>query len=161
MADEINTAGQENEAGAESGKTFTQEEVDALIAKRVAREKKGMPSAEELTQFREWQKTQQSEADKLGAAEKARDAANSALEDARNENTLLRMGVPADDVDYYAFKIKKLVTDKKDFETAAKEFLKDKKPSSTVTVEMGAQGGGSKADTANAAMNKLIRGAIK
>lgn len=148
------------EPGAEPEKTFTQEEVDALIARRVAREKKGMPTAEELEQFRSWQKTQQTETEKLNTAVKERDEANKAFENAQKENCLLRMGVPADDVDYYVFKIGKLVTDKKDFESAARDFFKDKKPRNTVIAEMGAEGAG-KSKSVNDAMNDIIRNARK
>ena len=40
------------------------------------------------------------------------------------ERALLSQGVPEEDLDYYMFKIGKLVTGEKDFNTAAKEFLK-------------------------------------
>ena len=36
------------------------------------------------------------------------------------ERTLLSQGVPEEDLDYYVFKIGKLVSDEKDFDTAAK-----------------------------------------
>ena len=41
---------------------------------------------------------------------------------------LLDKGVPTGDVDYYAFKIGKLVTDTTDFEKAAEQFLKEHAP---------------------------------
>lgn len=40
------------------------------------------------------------------------------------ERALLSQGVPEEDLDYYMFKIGKLVTGEKDFNTATKEFLK-------------------------------------
>ena len=42
------------------------------------------------------------------------------------ERTLLSQGVPEEDLDYYVFKIGKLVSDEKDFDTAAREFLKQR-----------------------------------
>ena len=42
-------------------KTFTQEEVDAMIGKRLAKAMKGMPSEEELTAYRTWQAGQADE----------------------------------------------------------------------------------------------------
>lgn len=158
MSEEITTP--ETGAGTEPEKTFTQEEVDALIAKRVAREKKGLPSAEELDKFRTWQKEQQTEQEKLGTVTRERDEASKALEETKQENCLLKMGVAPDDVDYYVFKIRKLVTDNKDFETAAKEYLKGNKPKSAVTVEMGAKAGGNAGTkSVNEQMNDLIRNA--
>ena len=35
-------------------KTFTQEEVDAMIGKRLAKAMKGIPSEEEITAYRTW-----------------------------------------------------------------------------------------------------------
>ena len=42
------------------------------------------------------------------------------------ERSLLSQGVAEEDLDYYVFKIGKLVTEEKDFDTAAKEFLKQR-----------------------------------
>lgn len=91
MADEQNTqttqeqgaeSTRETAAGADSAaKTFTQEEVNALIAARLERERKGQPTKDELAAFREWQDNQKSaeqrhtealraEADRAEAAEK-------------------------------------------------------------------------------------------
>ena len=65
------TAGRASPAGAE--KTFTQAEVDSLIKSRLERERKGQPTKEELTAFREWQNSQktaeQKAADELKAAQ--------------------------------------------------------------------------------------------
>lgn len=46
-------------------RTFTQAEVDKIIDKRLKCE--GMPTPEELTKYREWQKAQETEADKISA----------------------------------------------------------------------------------------------
>lgn len=48
-------------------RTFTQAEVDKIIDKRLKREREGMPTPEELTKYREWQKAQETEADKISA----------------------------------------------------------------------------------------------
>ncbi len=109
---------------ADAEKTFTQAEVDALIAARLARAAKGMPDKAELTEFRNWKSSQQTEADKLSTAERERDEARSEAEQYKRQLYLLSQGVPADDLDYYAYKIGKMVTQEKDFETAAGEFLK-------------------------------------
>lgn len=42
-------------------RTFTQAEVDKIIDKRLKREREGMPTPEELTKFRDWQKSQETE----------------------------------------------------------------------------------------------------
>ncbi|MGU8541664.1 hypothetical protein ACV3P9_15685, partial [Clostridium perfringens] len=57
-------------------KTFTQEEVNRMIKDRVAREKKGQLSKEELKAYQDWKESQKTEAEKqseaLTNAEKAK-----------------------------------------------------------------------------------------
>lgn len=149
--------------------TFTQAEVDALIGERLAKAMKGMPSEEELSAYRAWKESQQTEKDRMDTLTRERNESKSALasaqaelEQLKREKLLLNKGVPTDDVDYYAFKIGKLVTDSKDFEKAAEEYFKDKDPGQKVRVEMTAPlGGNGSIPTANDAMNALIRGARK
>ena len=140
-------------------RTFTQAEVDEIVSKRVARERKNLPSAEELTAFRDWKKSQGTE--KETATQSDLDSALAEMEMTRRENYLLRQGISPDDVDYYVYKISKSMDGETDFEDAAKEFLKshNKKPNS-VRMDTGARlNGGSGRKTANEEMNALIRGA--
>lgn len=149
-------------------KTFTQAEVDTLIGKRLAKAMKGMPDEAELTAFRAWKESQQTKKDRWDDLTKERDtaksqltAAQTELEQLKREKILLGKGVPAEDVDYYSFKIGKLVTDEKTFEQAAGEFFKENSPGK-VRVDMTAKlGGGGSERTANEQMNALIRGALK
>ena len=167
---DIETSAQQQEQK-ETERTFTQAEVDAIVVKRVATATKGMPKGEELEAFRSWQSTHQTEQDKYRKAQEERDAANTALADAnaqleqmRRERFLLNKGVAADDVDYYAFKIGKLVTDSLTFEAAAEQFLAEKKATAKTNMRVdfsGAIGGQQRTPTANDAMNAIIRGAKK
>lgn len=165
MAEEKKTI----ETGTENHeKTFTQAELDNIVNNRLAREREKMPSADELNAFRAWKDSQQSEEDRRKALEKERDdaktglaAAKTELEQMKREKTLLNKGVPAEDVDYYAFKIGKLVTDAKPFDKAAEEFFKDnplKKPKIDLSAPVGG-GNGGKVSTSDF-MNALIRGKI-
>lgn len=150
-------------------KTFTQAEVDSAVGKAIARIKKGIPGEEELSAFRTWKESQQTEKERWDTLAKERDesktalaAAQAELEQFRREKLLLGKGVPSEDVDYYAFKIGKQVTDTVDFEKAAEAYLKDNPPAGTVTVDLSAPlGGGQPAKNANETMNSLIRGARK
>ena len=45
-------------------KTFTQDEVDAIVKERLAKAKKGIPSKEELTKYNEWKESQKTQQDK-------------------------------------------------------------------------------------------------
>lgn len=149
-------------------KTFTQAEVDTIVARRLAKAQKGMPDEAELTQFRAWQASQQTEQQRMAAITQERDAAKTDLAAAQakvqayeREKYLLGKGVPADDVDYYAFRAGQLVSESKTFEQAVDEVIKAR-PLPTVRVDLGAPlGGGAETKTANEAMNALIRGARK
>lgn len=169
MANEPNVPGTVSTA-IEQEKTFTQEEVDRLITNRLERERKKYPGEDELTAFRTWKESQKTEQEKLNGLTKERDDAKNDLAAAlekineyEHEKYLISKGVPSEDVDYFAFKISKLVTDKKNFEQAAEEFLKEKSPGKEpkvrVDITAGLSGGKSTA-TPNEAMNALIRNAF-
>ena len=53
MTDELNVQSTENTA-TEQEKTFTQADVDALVQRRLERERKKYPSEDELSAFRSW-----------------------------------------------------------------------------------------------------------
>lgn len=150
-------------------KTFTQAELDSIVGKRIAKAMKGMPGEEELTAFRAWKESQQTEREKQEKREKEFAENKTALAEAlgkveqyEREKFLLSKGVSADDVDYYAFKIGKLVTDTTDFQKAAEKYLKDNPPAGTITVDLAAPlGGGRPPQSKNEMMNSLIRGARK
>lgn len=149
----------------EGEKKFSQAELDAIIGRRLSEERKKFPTDEEMNAFNAWKSAQQSEAEKLASMTVERDTANNNLKEANaklakyeHEKFLLTKGVEADDLDYFDYKISKMVTDGKTYEAAAEEFLKDKKPS-IVRVDSGAGfGGGRGAPTASSLMNDIIRG---
>lgn len=177
MAEENNGAVSGGTPAAESApatatppeKTFTQADVDTIVARRLAKAQKGMPSDEELSAFRAWKDSQQTEQQRWDTLKGERDtarteltAAQAKIEQYERERLLLAKGVSAEDVDYYAFKIGKLVTDSKSFEQAATEYLASSQPRSTVRVDLGGSlAGGAVKSTPNDAMNALIRGARK
>lgn len=159
---------QNTETTAEPEKTFTQAEVDALITKRLDRERKKYPSEDEMTEFKAWKESQQTEKERWDALTGERDTARTALaaaeaelEQMKREKYLTGKGVPDSDLDYYSFKIGKMVDDSKSFEQAAEEFLAANAPSK-VRVDMTAplDSGKNLTVTANESMNALIRGAI-
>ena len=151
-------------------KTFTQADVDTIVARRLAKAQKGMPDEAELTAFRAWKDSQQTEQQRMNTLTQERDtartdlaAANAKVEQYERERLLLSKGIPVEDVDYYAFKAGKLVSDTKTFEQAVEEVIKSRTAqSNTVRVDFGAalQNSGS-SKSSNDAMNALIRGARK
>lgn len=166
---EQTTAQATQQQSTEKTYTFSQTELDALVGRRVAKATKDMPTAEELAAFRTWKESQQTEQQRFDAMKNERDTAQTELVAARQqieqferEKILVSKGVSADDVDYYAFKIGKLVTETKSFEQAATEFFAATPPRGAARVDFGAPlSGGNKSNNPNDQMNALIRGARK
>lgn len=148
-------------------KTFTQADVDAIVARRLAKAQKGMPDEAELSAFRTWKEQQQTDQQRMSTLTQERDSARTDLAAAQariqqfeREKILIAKGVPAEDVDYYAFKAGALVSETKTFEQAVDEVLKTRP--AQVKVDFGAPiGGGGAGKSPNEAMNALIRGARK
>lgn len=122
-----NNEGEEGSEGEEE-KTFTQADVDKLIKERLAREKKGQPSKEDLKAFKEWQDNQktneQKNAEKITEAEtkvKEAEARANALE---AKVSALSKGVKADSVDDVVTLAKAMVDDDTPIDKAIDKVLK-------------------------------------
>ena len=63
-------------------RTFTQAEVDAIIQTRLERERKNLPSKDELSAFRNWKASQQTEEERMQSIIKERDTNAAALKEA-------------------------------------------------------------------------------
>lgn len=165
MADEINVQSTETTA-TEQEKTFTQADVDALIQKRLDRERKKYPSEDELSAYRSWKESQQTEQDRWNKLTKERDesrtaltAAQAELEQLKREKYVLSKGLSGDEAEFIAFKAAKMVNDKTTFEQAVDALTADRKKA---TFDWAAPvGNGSKKTGENDVMNALIRGALK
>lgn len=101
----------------------------------------------------------------VAAIESARDNALKEVEQLKNEKLLASMRVRPDDVDYVMYKVGRMVTNKKDFKTAAEEFLKENpryKEGGAYRMTSGAASGGNHEGTAtgNEAINTMIRSAF-
>ena len=92
-------------------KTFTQAELDKVLADRLARERSKMPAPEKLKAFEEWQKSQQTEAEKAAEREKALTEASAKVTALERENAIIKAGVKSEDVDYVLYKVSKLEGD--------------------------------------------------
>lgn len=108
MAEEAENTDTTQETTQESGKTFTQADVDRIVADRLARERKNQPSAERMKAFEEWEKSQQTEAEKAAETAKKLQEAEAAAEQLRHENAIIKAGVNADDADYVLYKVEKM-----------------------------------------------------
>lgn len=149
-----------------SAKTFTQEEVDAMIGKRLAKAMKGIPSEEEITAYRTWKDSQQTEQERqakqakdLADSKAALTASQAEVEQLKRDKYVLGKGLTGEDAEFIAFKALKMVDDKTTFEQAVDKLTEKRQK---VKFDWTAPaGGGEKKTDINAAMNDLIRGAMK
>lgn len=166
---EISTNTNQIPANAPEGtpaKTFTQEEVDAMIGKRLAKAMKGIPSEEEITAYRTWKDGQQTEQERqekrdkeLAESKSALTAAQAEIEQMKRDKYVLSKGLTGDDAEFIAFKALKMVDSKTTFEQAVDKLTENRQK---VTFDWTAPaGGGEKKSETNAAMNSLIRSALK
>lgn len=113
-------------------KTFTQEEVNRMIKDRVAREKKGQLSKEELKAYQEWKESQKTEEEKkneaLTNAEKAKQDAEERANTLEAKVTCLSKGVLADSVDDVVILAKAMVSEEVTMDQAVDKVL-EKYPS--------------------------------
>lgn len=165
MAEEVDVQGTENTA-LEQEKTFTQADVDKLIQSRLDRERKKYPSEEEITAYRRWKDSQQTEQERqakrdkdLADSKSALTAAQAEIEQMKRDKYVLAKGLTGDDAEFIAFKALKMVDDKTTFEQAVDRLTENRQK---VKFDWAAPaGGGEKPNATNAAMNSLIRGALK
>lgn len=166
MAEELNVQSTEPTAEPQE-KTFTQAEVDALIQKRLDRERKKYPNDDELSAFRTWKDSQQTEQEKWNNLTKERDesrtelsSVKAELEQLKREKYVASKGISGEEAEFIAFKAAKMVDDKTTFEKAVDSLTADRKKATTFDWTAPVGGNNNKQD-ANAAMNALIRNAFK
>lgn len=149
-------------------KTFTQSEVDSIVAKRVARAVRGMPSDEELNEYRTWRSNQAAEQERINNIVNERDTAKTQLasiqaelENVKREKYVLSKGLNGDDAEFVMFKASKLVDDNTTFETAVDTVIqgRESRPKFDWSAPVGS--GGTGKNNVNDMMNDLIRGAFK
>lgn len=154
--------GTENTAH-EQEKTFSQADVDKMIQSRLDRERKKYPSEEEITAYRTWKDSQQTEQERQ--AKQAKDLADSKAaltalqaeaEQLKRDKYVLSKGLTGEDAEFIAFKAAKMVNDKTTFEQAVDALTANRKKA---TFDWTAPaGGGNKETNVNSVMNALIRG---
>lgn len=140
-------------------RTFTQEQLDAIIARERSKATKGWFTADQMAAKDTSISSLTTERDNARA-----DLAKvqEQLDALQHEKFLAGKGVPSEMLEFYAFKIGKLVTDKKTFEQAAEEYIKDNPPAGTVRMSTGGgvnNGGGTQPQTSNEKMNAIFRSA--
>ena len=99
-------------------KTFTQDEVNAMLAK----EKKKMPSKEDLKAFNEWKESQKTETEKSLEKDKRIETLEKQLAYAENKSVVANAGV---DSKFQKFVLSEVSEIEGDFEDNLKDYLKE------------------------------------
>ena len=99
-------------------KTFTQEEVNAMLAK----EKNKMPSKEDLKAFNEWKESQKTETEKSLEKDKKIETLEKQLAYAENKSVVANAGV---DAKFQKFVLSEVSELEGDFEDNLKDYLKE------------------------------------
>lgn len=150
----------------EQEKTFTQADVDKMIQARLDRERRKYPSEDEMTAYRTWKDSQQTEQERQAKREKefadnksALTAAQAEVQQIKREKYVLSKGLTGEEAEFIAFKALRMMDDKTTFEQAVDKLTENRQK---VKFDWTAPvGGGDKPNANNAAMNNLIRGALK
>lgn len=165
---EPNNAGQQN-----SGYTYEQlEEIATSRAEKASRaaladffRKQGMDEQAVTAAISDYKEKQKHSQPDVAAIQQERDQALSKIQQYENEKLLTGMHVRAEDLDYVAYKVSKMVTDKKDFKAAATEFLKENPRyagQGTYRISTGSRSGTEgNTNTPNEQINDAIRYAIQ
>jgi len=102
-------------------KTFTQDEVNAIVKERLAKAQKGIPSKEELTKYNEWKESQKTQQDKYDELVKEGTEKDTTISNLQKENLILKAGITdADEIEFISFKVGKMDGD---FEENLKTYL--------------------------------------
>lgn len=113
----------ENNSAEVVEKTFTQKEVNDIVEKRLAKERKGIPSKEELKSYNEWKESQKTQQDKYDELVKRDGEKDNTISNLQKENEILRAGVSdSDDVEFILYKVGKM---EGDFSDNLKNYLAD------------------------------------
>ena len=110
----------QNEGQAE--KTFTQEELNKIVQERLDKEKKKMPSKEDLKAFKDWKESQKTAEQKQAEKEAEYQRTLNELNTLKQTNAVLEAGVNKNDADYVLFKVSKM---EGEFDENLAKFLKD------------------------------------
>lgn len=110
----------QNEGQAE--KTFTQEELNKIVQERLDKEKKKMPSKEDLKAFKDWKESQKTAEQKQAEKDAEYQKTLNELNTLKQTNAILEAGVNKDDADYVLFKVSKM---EGEFDENLAKFLKD------------------------------------
>lgn len=169
-------AGSGNGGQGSAGATYSYEQAEEIANARASKAERsalanyfrsqGMTEDEVTAAINDFKTKKQANQPNVSQLTQERDDALKKVTQYENEKLLTSKGVRAEDLDYVAFKVAKMVTDKKDFKTAAEEYLKANprftENGQSYRVSTGVSSGGSSGgtETKNEHINNMIRNAF-
>lgn len=102
-------------------KTFTQDQVNAIVKERLAKAQKGIPSKEELTEYNKWKESQKTQEDKYNDLLKSSGEKDTTISSLEREIQVRKSGInDDDDVEFILYKVGKM---EGDFSDNLQEYL--------------------------------------
>lgn len=111
-----------NGEGNNGAKTFTQEELNQIVQERVAREKKGMPSKEDLEEFNKWKDSRKTIEEKSLEKDKTIEELNSKI---KNLECMGKLAAKNVDSKFQKFVFSEVSSMDGDFDTNLDKYLQD------------------------------------
>lgn len=103
-------------------KTFTQEEVNTIVQERLDKEKKKMPSKDELKEFNEWKESKKTDAEKQAEVLKENETLKNRILELENIQVVANAGV---DSKFQKFVFSEVSELEGEFEDNLKDYLKN------------------------------------
>lgn len=113
---------EENTSNDTSTKTFSQDEVNAMLKKEKEKASKKIPDSKQYKAFLDWQESQKTAEQKNAEKEAQYQKAMSDLQDAQRTLAILDKGVDREQADFVLFKVSKMDGD---FEDNLTDYLKE------------------------------------
>jgi hypothetical protein len=144
-------------------KSYTQEELDAIIEKRIARDRRTRENTPEYKAFKEWEDSQKTKEEKESELQKKYDLSQSELAVLKAEKKVISANAKPEFAEFVASKVLSMGDD---FEANLAEYKKNNPQyfGETVVKKVSTSpdlSGKAGASTTNDKMNNLIRGARK
>lgn len=140
----------------EETKTFTQDEVNDIVEKRLAKEKKKMPSDKEMEEFKTWKASQKTEEEKAREKDERIAALEKQIADGEHMESIRNADV---DKSFQKFVLSEVSSKDGDFDKNLQDYLKEnpqyvKKGNSSTGMPMNGSGSGDEDDGATAILKK-------
>lgn len=143
----------------ETEKTYTQAEVERIVQARLDRERRKMPSKEELADYRQWKDTRAEDQGRLDDLNKQLVAVAQEKDQLQRENYVLKKGITGDKAEFIAFKASRMVDEHTTYEQAVD--ILTQKEEEKVTFDWAASLAGNAQEQPQNVMNDLIRAAFR